>query len=482
MLDQLHIPAPSPDDKSRCKTLQKELAGLQQEVRRSGLPIIVLFEGWSAAGKGRTIGKLISELDPRGYQVYSTAAPEPSEVRRPFLWRFWRDLPPRGEIAVLDRSWYRRAAEETALSGERLTEINLFERQLCDDGYLILKFFLHIGREEQRRRLEKLAGKPATAWRVDRADWEQNRRYDTLEPKIDALLDATSPIWAPWHIIWNEDKHSGAVQVLTIIRDAIRTALEKGAPRAGDVSSFPPPLLEMPRLSEIDLSPALDDALYTAAMKKERKKLQQLHSRLYREKIPVIIAFEGWDAAGKGGAIRRLSRALDPRSFDVIPIAAPSPEALARHYLWRFWKEIPKDGHMAIFDRTWYGRVMVERVEGLTPAERWRMAYREINEFERSLHDWGAVILKFWLQIDPDTQLKRFTDRQNTPEKRYKITEEDWRNRSKWAEYEDAVNEMLQHTSTEYAPWVIVEGNNKKYARLKVLRTVRKHLEARLKQ
>ena len=216
-------------------------------------------------------------------------------------------------------------------------------------------------------------------------------------------------------------------------------------------------------------------------MKKERKKLQQLHSRLYREKIPVIIAFEGWDAAGKGGAIRRLSRALDPRGFDVIPIAAPSPEALARHYLWRFWKEIPKDGHMAIFDRTWYGRVMVERVEGLTPAERWRMAYREINEFERSLHDWGAVILKFWLQIDPDTQLKRFTDRQNTPEKRYKITEEDWRNRSKWAEYEDAVNEMLQHTSTEYAPWVIVEGNNKKYARLKVLRTVRKHLEARLK-
>ena len=182
----------------------------------------------------------------------------------------------------------------------------------------------------------------------------------------------------------------------------------------------------------------------------------------------------------RGGAIRRLSWALDPRGFDVVPIAAPTPEELSRPYLWRFWRQLPKDGHVVLFDRTWYGRVMVERVEGLTPEARWSMAYDEINEFERELSRWGAVVLKFWLQIDQDTQLRRFEDRQSTPEKQYKITEEDWRNRKKWPQYELAVDEMLQKTSTEYAPWILVEGNDKKYARLKVLKTVRKALERRL--
>ena len=230
----------------------------------------------------------------------------------------------------------------------------------------------------------------------------------------------------------------------------------------------------------MDLSPSTTEEAYRAELKRERKKLQKLHSRLYREKVPVVLGFEGWDASGKGGAIRRLSWALDPRGFDVVPIAAPTPEELSRPYLWRFWRQLPKDGHVVLFDRTWYGRVMVERVEGLTPEARWSMAYDEINEFERELSRWGAVVLKFWLQIDQDTQLRRFEDRQSTPEKQYKITEEDWRNRKKWPQYELAVDEMLQKTSTEYAPWILVEGNDKKYARLKVLRTVRKALERRL--
>ena len=236
----------------------------------------------------------------------------------------------------------------------------------------------------------------------------------------------------------------------------------------------------MPRLKDVDLSPSTTEEAYRAELKRERKKLQKLHSRLYREKVPVVLGFEGWDASGKGGAIRRLSWALDPRGFDVVPIAAPTPEELSRPYLWRFWRQLPKDGHVVLFDRTWYGRVMVERVEGLTPEARWSMAYDEINEFERELSRWGAVVLKFWLQIDQDTQLRRFEDRQSTPEKQYKITEEDWRNRKKWPQYELAVDEMLQKTSTEYAPWILVEGNDKKYARLKVLKTVRKALERRL--
>ena len=268
--------------------------------------------------------------------------------------------------------------------------------------------------------------------------------------------------------------------MLTIIRDALAAAVREGAPRPVPAAVRRFPLREVPPLSAVDLSPKVSDEDYHRELKKEKKKLQRLHSALYREKVPVVIGFEGWDAAGKGGAIRRLSWALDPRGFDVVPIAAPTPDALARHYLWRFWRELPKDGHVVLFDRTWYGRVMVERIEGLTSEVRWRQAYDEINAFEKELSDWGAVVLKFWLQIDPDEQLRRFTARQETPEKQYKITDEDWRNREKWERYEAAVDEMLQKTSTEYAPWVIVESNDKKYARLKVLKTVRKALERRL--
>ena len=341
MLHQPQIPAPEPSTgwKAAVKALQVEIAALQQAVRAANLPVVVLFEGWSAAGKGRVIGKLIAELDPRGYQVYSNAAPEPAEARRPFLWRFWRDLPPRGELAVLDRSWYRQAAEDPGGLPERIASINTFERQLCDDGYLVLKFFLHIGRAEQRRRLEQLASSGATAWRAGRADWSQNRRYDDLLPRVDALLEATSPAWAPWHVVWNEDKHAGEAQVLAAVRDALTAALREGPPRSRGLDAPTLPLLEMPRLSQVDLSPVLEEGAYDELMKKERKKLQKLHSRLYREKIPAVIGFEGWDAAGKGGAIRRLSWALDPRGFDVIPVAAPTREELARHYLWRFWRQ-----------------------------------------------------------------------------------------------------------------------------------------------
>lgn len=470
--------------KREIKAIQKELAALQQPIKQAGLPVLLIFEGWSASGKGSIISKVISALDPRGYQVWSYADPTDEEGRRPLLWSFWRDLPPRGEMAVLDRSWYSRALtrleEDQAAASGLVESINTFERQLGDDGYLILKFFLNISRREQKRRLEKLSDHGATAWRVTDRDWRRNREYAARAEVTELLLQATNPVHAPWHVVQNEDKTRGTLEVLRRVRDALRAALEDGAPRPLPPEQVPWPLRAMPRLKDVDLSPSTTEEAYRAELKRERKKLQKLHSRLYREKVPVVLGFEGWDASGKGGAIRRLSWALDPRGFDVVPIAAPTPEELSRPYLWRFWRQLPKDGHVVLFDRTWYGRVMVERVEGLTPEARWSMAYDEINEFERELSRWGAVVLKFWLQIDQDTQLRRFEDRQSTPEKQYKITEEDWRNRKKWPQYELAVDEMLQKTSTEYAPWILVEGNDKKYARLKVLRTVRKALERRL--
>ena len=239
-------------------------------------------------------------------------------------------------------------------------------------------------------------------------------------------------------------------------------------------------LVEMPKLQDIDLNRTLSEETYKEQLKKQQAKLSVLHNKIYKKRIPVIVAYEGWDAAGKGGNIRRVAAALDPRGYEAIPIAAPTKDELAHHYLWRFWTRLPKTGHIAIFDRTWYGRVMVERLEGFCTSEEWHRAYQEINEFEKELYDWGAVIVKFWLHIDQDEQLRRFTERQNTPEKQWKITEEDWRNREKWPQYEVAVNDMLRYTSTDFAPWNIIESNDKKFARIKALRTLIHAIELRL--
>ena len=469
--------------KKEIKHLQKDLLTLQEPLKRSGVPVILLFEGASASGKGSMIAEVISELDPRGYQVYTYGSASEEARRRPFIWRYWQDIPARGLMSVLDHSWYDAAfsAADESEARRLLDSINVFERQLADDGCLILKFYLDISRAEQKRRLEKLAGDDAEAWRVDESAWKQNREWDERRELVEYVTERSSPQHARWHIVPNEDKRSGTLEVLRVIRDGIVSAIDHGAPKPLPREQRDWPLLEMPKLHDVDLSPAITDKdEYDAALKKEKKKLSKLHSLIYREKIPVVLAFEGWDAAGKGGAIRRLSWALDPRGFDVVPIAAPSPEALARHYLWRFWREIPRDGHIALFDRSWYGRVMVERIEGFTPESRWSQAYDEINEFEYELSRHGAVVEKFWLHIDSDTQLERFRLRESTPEKQHKITDEDWRNRDKWPQYEKAVDEMLQKTSTEFAPWHIIEGNDKKYARIKVLKEVRKALEARL--
>ena len=280
----------------------------------------------------------------------------------------------------------------------------------------------------------------------------------------------------PWHILDGTRRRQSARDALRLLTDAIDEGLEKGR-YVGKPFKEEFDLLTMPKLSEIDLSHVIEEKEYKKELDRLQERLGELHNTIYRKKIPVILCYEGWDAAGKGGNIRRVARPLDPRGFDVIPIASPEPHELHRQYLWRFWTQLPRTGHIAIFDRTWYGRVMVERLEGFCTEKDWLRAYNEINEFERQLTEWGAVVLKFWIQIDQDTQLARFTDRQNTPEKQWKLTEEDWRNREKWPQYEEAINEMLQKTSTENAPWFIIESNDKKYARIKTLKIIIKALE-----
>ncbi len=486
MLKDFTPQKPSENARKAVKELQTELAVLQQEIKAKNLPVVILIDGWSAAGKGSIISRLTARMEPRSYKVFSAKEARGDDARKPYLYRFFRDIPAKGNVAIFERGWYYDAFEQMQEHEDYddffADTINTFERQLVDDGYIVLKYFLHLSKKTQKERMEELTDRKATTWRVDESDILQNRRYDATSEVIDRLLDSTSTDHAPWKVIWNEDKHDGMFCLLQNACKHIRRALD-GEPRTSKKSKKRVEVskLSMPKLSDIDMSDCiLTEAEYKKQLKKEQAALSHLHSLLYREKVPVVIAFEGWDAAGKGGAIRRLSWSLDPRGFEAISVAAPTSDELAHHYLWRFWNKMPKDGHITIFDRTWYGRVMVERIEGYTKAERWSMAFDEINEFEKELTNHGAIVLKFFIHIDKDTQLARFTERQNTPEKQYKITDEDWRNRERWDEYESAIDEMIEKTSTKKAPWIIVEGNDKLYARIKVLKQVRKALQNKL--
>ena len=474
--------------KQRLKAAEEKLSQQQMKLKEKRLPVLVLIEGWGAAGKGSAIGQIIKNIDPRFFKVFSMpSTPTEEERRRPFLYRFFEKIPEAGKFTFLDSGWMDQIMKER-LDGklddkayaQRVDSVKRFERGLTDNGYLVLKFFFHISKKEQESRIEALLSEKDTAWRVSEGDLWQNRHYDKCLEAFDRYLDDTNTASAPWYIVNSKSKKFAELQVMETLCMGIETALHNES-LAVPLLQNAFPLIKMPKLRDVPLEgKTLDEEKYKKELKELQQKLGQLHNRLYRKRVPVIIAYEGWDAAGKGGNIKRLTGALDPRGFEVHPIASPEPHEKARHYLWRFWTRLPKDGHIAIFDRTWYGRVMVERLEGFCSENDWQRAYYEMNEFEQELHNWGAVILKFWVQIDKDTQLARFTERQNTPSKQWKITDEDWRNREKWDLYEQAVDEMLQKTSTTYAPWHILESVDKKYARIKALHIVIDALEKAL--
>ena len=464
------------------KNLRARLVAQQQQLRSGKLPVLVLIEGWSAAGKGSLIKEIISEMDPRFYQVTSLAIIPESDSRYPFLYPYANAIPENGQVVFLDSGWMESVVRKKLrleITREeykrRIRMVNEFERQLRDGGYLVLKIFLHIDREEQSDRLKSLSSSADTEWRVTKDDLWQHQEYSHFLKAYDEFMEKTKDA-VSWHVLDGKKRKIAVRDALKLLVEKIDKALENGR-YIGEPFEEKFPLIKMPYLKDVDLSPAISDEEYKKELKKLQSRLSELHNVIYRKKIPVILCYEGWDAAGKGGNIRRVAYPLDPRGVDVHPIASPEPHELNRQFLWRFWTRLPRTGHICIFDRTWYGRVMVERLEGFCTEKDWQRAYNEINEFERQLTDWGAVVMKFWIHIDQDTQLARFTDRQNTPEKQWKITEEDWRNREKWPQYEVAVDEMLHKTSTENAPWYIIESNDKKYARIKVLRLIVKKLE-----
>lgn len=469
--------------------LGHRLGELQRRCRDAKIPMIVLLEGWDASGKDGTVNQLIRLIDPRSFKVYATGAPTENEKMRPFLWRFAIRMPHRGFMTIFIRSWYGRVLVERvdqlvpeADWRRAYDEINAFERHLVDDGAMLIKFWLHISKKEQCRRLRQMEKDPYESWKLKPEYWESCKKYRSYLEAAEEMLQRSSNSAAPWTIVEAEDRLFGRLKVYETLGRAMEGALAERERTAKvrrptgfhvDPSAYRTIVIKSERfLKGYDLPKKIQNQEeYKRRLNRLQREARQMQNRLFLLQKAAVVVFEGWDAAGKGGGIKRLVAQLETRRMEVVTTNSPTTEELAHQYLRRFWKNIPKAGYLAIFDRSWYGRLLVERVEGLCPTEAWQRAYQEINDFEKMLGDYGMVIIKFWLQIDKDEQLRRFKAREETPHKRWKISDEDWRNRGKWEEYEMAVADMIQKTSTTYAPWTVVASNDKCYSRLKILET-----------
>jgi polyphosphate:AMP phosphotransferase len=483
------------DYKSQLPELRAGLLEAQWQLRKAEVPVVLVLSGADGAGKSETVQRLHQWLDPRGLETNVFGPPSDEERERPAYWRFWRTLPARGRIGIFFGSWYtepivRRAYGKSRASDfeEELGRIEFFEQMLVDDGALVLKFWLHLSKKAQRKRLTTLAKSPDTKWRVSPLEWKHYKLYDRFIKASEQTLRRTDSAHSPWFIVEASDERYRELMVGRILLEGMTrrlTGVGNGAAAPAHVPSRIPPPPPTPEasltvLDHVDLAQSLDEDAYDRKLLKLQARLSRLTRTAAATKRSSVVVFEGWDASGKGGGIRRLTEAIDARLYRVIPVAAPTDEERAHHYLWRFWRHIPRQGLVTIYDRSWYGRVLVERVEGFAKEPEWMRAYVEINDFEQQLVESGVVLTKFWVHVSPEEQLRRFQDRQDTTYKKHKITEEDWRNREKWDAYETAVNDMVVRTSTRKAPWTLVAGNDKLFARIQVLQTVCRRLERAL--
>ncbi len=556
-----------------------KLVLLQQQARSAGVGLVVLVEGWSGAGKGSRISELVYELDARATRVHVTEDLDPKAIRKfegskwgvmgenPLMRQFWEALGERGEITFYDRGWYTAAAEQVlfglskddAKAMKKLAKkanalpasergaiearmklhgdvvsgyqriANNFEQMLVDDGYVVVKLFVHVSKKAQKKRLEGLYNNPDTAWRVSKQKLEMTEYYDEAYKLYDELLEGSNFAQAPWTVVNGEDRRVANIQIAQALVDALEHKLatipdpaaeeakkkadensgaQSGLAAGGAEDAQPEDTDAMikayeeqaaaqsrlapcgsshiimagyPQIDHSKVKPRIEDREeYRMLLKKEQARFRKLQEEAFRKRVPLMIMYEGWDAAGKGGNIKRVAQAIDARSYRIYPSPAPSKTELAHPHLWRYWTRMPKAGLIGIYDRSWYGRVLVERVEGFASTAQWTRAYDEINAFEHELVQWGAILLKFWVDITPDEQLARFEARAANPGKAWKLTDEDWRNRDKYPLYKAAVDDMFRLTSTTYAPWIVLESDSKWYARIQALQTINEALEARL--
>ena len=587
MLEQVDLKAkkmPKDEYKPAHDELISKLVLLQQQARSKGVGLVVLVEGWSGAGKGSRISELIYELDARATKVHMTEGIDPKTARKfpgtkwgvkgkdPLMKEFWQALGERGEITFYDCGWYTAAVKQalfglskadpkkmhklikkvrklpadvrgTAIAHNPLTRgvvgtyqliARNFEKMLADDGYVVVKLFVHVSKEAQRKRLEALRKNPDTAWRVSKRKLELTKYYDDAYGLYDKLIENSDFDYAHWTIVNGENRRIANLQIAQTLVDALENALTAGPDEAAEAaklkaaensaraagavaeggaessaesaqaddgaavlaaaeaeaaaqSSLAPEsshftvMVDYPRIDHSKEKPRLGEKEnYRALLKAEQARFRKLQEEMYQKRVPLMLMYEGWDAAGKGGNIKRVAQAIDARAYEIFPSPAPTKPELAHPHLWRYWTRLPEAGKVGIYDRSWYGRVLVERVEGFASPEQWTRAYDEINAFEFELVQWGAILLKFWVDITPDEQLARFEARQADPTKTWKITDEDWRNREKYPQYKAAIDDMFRLTSTEFAPWIVLESDDKHYARIQALRAINAALETRL--
>lgn len=475
---------------ARVPALREALIQLQVSLKAAPFPVLLVIAGDNASGKGEVVNTLNGWLDPRGVETFAFHDPTDEERERPPMWRYWRSLPPRGRMAVYVGGWHADAlaahskgARATAQFEERLQHFAHFEGLLAADGALIVKVWLQLSKRAQRERLQALEEDADTAWRVTPEDWQHHRAYDRHTRLAEHLRRVTDQPAAPWHVVDASDPRARNLAVADVLLARFQTHLRLRAaarvsPQPGRIRSLRPAGLR--RLRGLPLDQKLSEGDYEAKRDKWLGRLNRAIRAAGKEGRSVVWVFEGWDAAGKGGAIRRLTSAVDARNYRVIPVAKPTDEEKAHHYLWRFWRHVPRAGRVTIYDRSWFGRVLVERIEGFCREDEWRQAFEEINDFEEQLTEHGILVLKFWLHLSPEEQLRRFRHREDTTYKRHKINDEDWRNRRRWPAYEIAVGDMLALTDRPNAPWHLVPADNKRFARLEILKLSCRHINAAL--
>jgi polyphosphate:AMP phosphotransferase len=474
--------------------LRLELLEAQRDLQRAGVPVVLLLAGADGAGKGETVKRILEWLDTRGVDTHAFGEPTDEERERPRWWRYWMRLPPRGRIGIFFGSWYSEPLVSRAfgrLSRARydrvLSDIAFFEQMLAEDGALVVKLWIHLSEKGLRRRLRRLEKDPATSWKVTRADWKHFRRYGRYIEASEHAIRRTDTSLAPWVLVEATDERYRDLMAGRTLLERFRTRLA-AAPlsraRAPKGSPAPPPALSkqasLTILDRVDLGKRLSDGEYEKRLAKAQGRLGKLVRAAFEKKRSSVVVFEGWDASGKGGNIRRLTAAMDPRTYRVISVAAPTDEEKAHHYLWRFWRHVPRAGYVTVYDRSWYGRVLVERVEGFARPDEWSRAYLEINDFEQQLVSHGVVLAKYWLHVDEQEQLRRFHEREKVAWKKHKIGPEDWRNREKWDAYEEAVEDMIARTSTGRAPWTLVAADDKRFARVRVIESFVRQLDRAL--
>lgn len=486
--------------------LHTQLLQVQRKLRESGHSVIVIVSGVEGAGKGDVVNRLMEWLDSRGLKATAFWDETDEQRMRPRYWRFWRAMPPRGSIGVMFGSWYTKPIIDRVYDQideaefeRRLQEIVELERLLTFDKVIVIKLWFHLTQDKVKKQMKEDAKKKGEKLRTDPYTKKYSRQFESFLKVSETAIRQTDTGIAPWHVIEAADAQYRDYCTGQIILDTLRAALDQDAVKPAQAAAMPvakvastsvkvhgksrkaPSRAELTVLDAVDLSQKLAEKEYKKNLQKWQAKLQQLTWQARKQQRSVVIVFEGWDAAGKGSTIRRLTQAIDARLFQVISVAAPTDEERAQHYLWRFWRHLPMAGYLTIYDRSWYGRVLVERVEQFTAPEDWQRGYTEINLFEQQLVEHGIIVLKFWLHLSPDEQLRRFKEREQIPWKQHKITAEDWRNRDKWDDYKLAINDMVAHTSTAIAPWHLVPAEDKKFGRIDVLRTVCKTLSRALK-